>query len=292
MRGYLLRVLLRLFAALSLQSLHRLADISSPLLMLFAKHMQRVTRINVERCFPELNNHEQLALIRANLAETGKTIVETGPFWQWDCSKILELVKHVSGLEEFEHAYAQGRGVIIAAPHLGAWELVGLYCSSLHPMTSLYRPPKIQELDTLIRRGRQKCGAHLVPTDTRGIRALYEALNRQELIGILPDQDPGSGQGVFAPFFGISANTMVLLSRLAMRSGAPVFFTYAERLHGQAGFHLHFVPGPAVINTGPLAASVSAVNAGVEACVRRLPHQYLWNYKRFKTRPAGEEQFY
>jgi KDO2-lipid IV(A) lauroyltransferase len=138
---------------------------------------------------------------------------------------------------------------------------------------------------------RERFGAALVPADMAGVRALLKALRRGELLGILPDQEPRHGNGVFSPFFGIPAYTMTLLARLAQQSAAPVFVTYAERLARGAGFRLHFQP----LDLEPhysVEEITAAVNAGIEDCVRRLPQQYQWSYKRFKTQPAGAGNFY
>ncbi len=284
------RILLGFFALFPLPIVHFLGGLVGRALFRFPNQIRRVTRINVAHCFPEYSPAQQARFVRNSLIETAKTIAETGPLWLWPGATCLKLVTRISGLGQLQTALKAGQGAIIAAPHLGAWELLGLYCSALHPMTNLYRPPKLVKLDTLIRRSRERLGAKIVPTETHGIRALYGALSRGELIGILPDQDPGFGQGQFAPFFGIPANTMVLLSRLAMKTKAPVFFSYAERLpHGQ-GYHLHFVLQD--IAQADLATSVQFVNQAVETCVRSAPEQYQWGYKRFKTRPEGEQGYY
>jgi KDO2-lipid IV(A) lauroyltransferase len=128
--------------------------------------------------------------------------------------------------------------------------------------------------------------------DAGGVRALYQALDRGELVGMLPDQEPGAGNGVFAPLFGIQANSMVLLSRLAIKTGAPVIFAYAERLSHGRGYHLHFLPAPPAINQAPLEHSVAIMNEMVETLIRQKPQQYQWGYKRFRTRPAGESAIY
>jgi KDO2-lipid IV(A) lauroyltransferase len=109
---------------------------------------------------------------------------------------------------------------------------------------------------------------------------------------MLPDQDPGQGGGVFAPFFGISANSMVLLGRLARKTGAAVFFGYCERLPGTRGYRFHFLPAPAGIDDPDPQVAAAAMNRGVEACVRALPDQYQWSYRRFRNRPPGEAGIY
>lgn len=284
------RILLGFFALFPLPTVHFLGGLVGRALFWFPNQIRQVTRINVAHCFAEYTPAQQTQFVRNSLIETAKAIAETGPLWLWPSATCLQLVTRISGLKQLQTALRAGQGAIIAAPHMGAWELIGLYCSTLHPMTILYRPPKVARLDSLMRHSRERLGTKLVATEIKGIRALYDALGSGELIGILPDQDPGFGQGRFAPFFGIPANTMVLLSRLAIKTKAPVFFAYAERLpHGQ-GYHLHFVQQE--IAQTDLATSVQLVNQAVEACVRSAPEQYQWGYKRFKTRPEGEQGFY
>jgi KDO2-lipid IV(A) lauroyltransferase len=232
-------------------------------------------------------------LARASLRESGKAIAEAGALWLWHGARVLSLVKEAQGFDALKAVLAQGRGAILASPHLGAWEVIGLYCSSLGvPITSLYRPPRIAELGPIMRRGREALGARLVPADQSGVRALMGALRAGQLVGVLPDQDPGRDHGIFAPFFGIEANTMTLLSRLAQKTGAPVFLVYAERLAGGTGYRVVCRRCSSAINTGTLEESSAALNAAVETAIRAVPAQYLWSYKRFKTRPARNERFY
>lgn len=292
MRPFLIKFLLRLFSLLPLRAAHALGALIGWLFTLKGNKLRHITSVNIDLCFPDLSEPQRAQLARRSLIETGKTFAETGTMWLGDATKALTLIKQITGDHLVRDALAQDKGVILAAPHLGAWELAGLYCSAHYPLTSLYRPPRMRELDGMIRAARERLGAKLVPTDASGIRALYKALAQGEAVGILPDQEPGAGNGIFAPFFGVPAYTMVLLSRLAMKTGAPVIFVYAERLPRGAGFHLHFVAGPEAINDGPLEESVRSVNAAVEQCVRALPEQYQWSYKRFRSRPAGERRFY
>ncbi|MFZ5592741.1 MAG: lysophospholipid acyltransferase family protein [Pseudomonadota bacterium] len=292
MRPLLIKLLLRLFSWLPLRAAHVLGALIGWLFTLKGNKLCHITSVNIELCFPGMSESQRAQLTRRSMIETGKTFAETGTLWLGDASKVLTLIKQVTGDHLVRDVLAQGKGVILTAPHLGAWELAGLYCSAHYPLTSLYRPPRMRELDGMIRIARQRLGAKLVPTDASGIRALYKALDKGEAIGILPDQEPGAGNGIFVPFFGVPAYTMVLLSRLAMKTGAPVIFTYAERLPRGAGFHLRFVAGPPAINEGPLEESARGVNAALEQCISALPEQYQWSYKRFRNRPAGETRFY
>jgi KDO2-lipid IV(A) lauroyltransferase len=227
------------------------------------------------------------------MIELGKSVAEIGVLWTRNEKKIRRLVRRVSGKDKLEKAIQRGQGLLLAIPHLGAWEMVGLWGSLHHPMTSLYRTPPISQMGKLMRITRERFSARLVSADNTGIRALYKALERGEMVAILPDQVPSARSGsVFAPFFGIPASTMVLLSRLALKTGAPVIFGYAERLPRGRGYHLHFLPASPDINHGGIESSAATVNAMVEKCVRAAPEQYQWVYKRFRVRPAGDKAFY
>jgi KDO2-lipid IV(A) lauroyltransferase len=292
LRGRLIILLLRAFAALPLPLSHGLGAVIGWGLILIPNDLRRAARVNIPLCLPELSRAQQRHLLRKSLIETGKIFCETGALWHWPPERLLALVKGIHGEERVYAALAQGKGVIFATPHLGSWEMIGLYGSTRFPITSLFRPPRLMELGALVRHSRERLGAKLVPVDATGVRALHQSLARGETIGILPDQDPGPGKGVFAPLFGIQANTMTLLSRLAIKTGAPVFVCYAERLPRGRGYYIHLLPAPPEINREPVARSVAILNRLVETLIRQRPEQYQWGYKRFRTRPDGEPRLY
>ena len=292
MRTRLINWLLRACATLPLPLAHVVGAAIGWGLILIPNELRRISRINIPLCLPELTPAQQRRLIRVSLIESGKTMTEAGALWLWPDARLLALAKDTRGEEHLRAALGSGKGAILAVPHLGAWEMIGLYCSAHYPMTSLYRPPRLAEMDEVVRHGRERLGAKLVPADAGGVRALYQALHRGELVGMLPDQEPGAGNGVFAPLFGVRANTMVLLSRLAIKTGAAVIFGFAERLPRGQGYRLHFIPAPPAINQEPLEQSVAVMNVMAERLVRQKPEQYQWGYRRFRTRPEGEEKIY
>jgi KDO2-lipid IV(A) lauroyltransferase len=293
MKAQIVKLLFRLLAALPLRTAHALGDVLGRLLVLIPNRRRNTARTNIGLCFPAMRPAQQAQLLRTTLTEYAKGVTEIGVLWTRDRDEILTLVRQLSGADDFNRALSLGKGVILAIPHLGSWELVGLYGSIYSPMTSLFRPPPLSDLGDVMRRGRERFGAQLVATRHGGVRALHKALKRGELIAILPDQVPAEKRaGEFAPFFGIPAFTMTLLSRLAAKSGAPVFFVYAERLTRGAGYHLHFLRAPAAVSDADVKVSVPAVNAMIEQCVRSCPEQYQWVYKRFRVRPYGAVSYY
>ncbi|MDQ5910732.1 MAG: Lipid biosynthesis acyltransferase [Pseudomonadota bacterium] len=288
-----IRSLLRLIAFLPLPWVHALgAALGWMLWRMTHSRYRQVAERNLELCFPEWSSAERNAALRQNLMEAGKGLLELAPLWCWPGERVLGLVQGpVVGEEALAEAVHRGQGAILMTPHLGAWEMAGLYYSSRLPLTILYRPSR-SGLDEISRQGRGRVGGKVVATDAAGVRALLTALHSGEVLGILPDQDPGLDSGLFAPFFGIPANTITLVSRLARKTGVPVFLTWAERLPQGQGYALHLRALPEVTAATSLEASVAAINQGIEAAVRSLPEQYLWAYKRFKTQPPGAPGLY
>jgi KDO2-lipid IV(A) lauroyltransferase len=287
-----LGLLLRLLGLLPLPLLHGSGVLLGQLFSLLPNRHRRITLRNLQLCFPELSERQRARLLVQSLQETGKTLLETATMWSGSGRHLMGLVREVEGEEYLKAALAEGKGVILAAPHLGCWELIGHYIAQRAPITCLYKPPENAAVEAAMREGRMHLGVKLAPTDTSGVKNLLAILRAGEVAGILPDQDPREGNGIFAPFFAIATNTMTLLPRLASKSGATVLVSYAERLSWGRGYRLHFIPcDPAVNERDPLVAT-TALNAAVEQAIRHCPPQYQWSYKRFRTRPAGEASLY
>ena len=286
LRLALVKVLLRLFSWLPLRLNHQLGGLIGWLAWRVNGRMARISRENIRRCLPQWPTDEQEKLVRDSLIETGKAITEAGPLWLWPEERILPLVKEIRGREHLDQAMQSGRGAILLGPHLGAWELGGLYSDRLYPATILYRSPRQPELESLMVEARSRFGAQLVPANTRGVRALLTALRQQQLVAILPDQEPRFGQGVFAPFFGHPAYTLTLVASLLRKTGAKAVYGFMERLPRGQGYRLHYLPAPDGLDAEDPVEAATALNRGVENCVRRLPAQYQWSYRRFRTRPA------
>ena len=251
----------------------------------------RITKQNIDYCFPTLPEDEKTKLVKNSLVETGKLAAEMGAAFIWSPDRLLRYVRSISGKEVMDEALAEGKGVIVIAPHLGNWEVLGLYLSVNYPITSMYRPPKIEQMDKLIRAKRARLGARLAPANVKGVRMVMKALRAGELTGILPDQEADKGSGVYASFFGKEAYSMKLLPQLAAQTGAVVVSGYANRLPDGKGFEICFHRCSGLINDKDLEVSATAMNAEVEHCVMQIPEQYQWEYKRFDHLPAGQRGY-
>ena len=287
-----MRTCLRVTSRCSLGSLQACGRRLAPLVPFVSARIERSVQTNLSLCFPELEPGERRRLERRTLQQGLSAALELGPLWRWERDRVLGLVRAADGLERLASVRASGRGALLIGPHLGAWELVGLYLGARLPMTMLYRPPRLPALESLLRRARERFGARLVPADAAGVRELYRTLDRGEVVGLLPDQDPGRGAGVWAPFFGVPANTTLLIARLLGRTGAAPFLAWAERLDQGRGYHVHVEELAAEgLASADDARAAAALNQVIEHAVRRRPEQYLWSYRRFRRLPDGRRPY-
>lgn len=270
---------------------HRLGAIVGYLAWRKSGELRRVVETNIRLCFPRLSPSEQAGLARQNLAESGKLLLEGGKMWLGEVDKTLALVQAVEGERLLEQARTEQRGVILAAPHLGCWEILGLYFARHYAMTAMYADRRGRQLEQLVRNGRQRTGAKLVPDDGSGVRAMNKALKRQELAWIMPDQSP-IDSGEFAEFFGQTCYTMTLLPKLASNTNAVVLFAYAKRLPDSSGFQIFVRQASEDIAQLELPAALRVINQDIETLVREAPDQYWWAYRRFKKRPDGARSVY
>lgn len=250
----------------------------------------RVTQVNLATCLPELDEQARKQLCKSSLMETGKTMMETASIWMGSIEKNLSRIRKVTGEEILAEALSQKRGVILILPHLGNWELFNLFYGARATMTALYQPPREEALHRLIRKVRNRGGNCIVPTTRKGLAQLYRTLGQGGVVTILPDQVPANG--IYAEFFGVKAFTDLLIPRLVRRTAARVLCVYVKRLSGSDGFEVVFRPSHANIDSANMKVAVAAVNASIEACVREIPAQYQWEYKRFRERPRGELKLY
>jgi KDO2-lipid IV(A) lauroyltransferase len=253
---------------------------------------KRIVEINCNLCFPEIKGADKKALIRSILIENSITLIEMPGAWIRDPAYWAARIDKEQALQEMRALLKEGRGLILSVPHFGNWEVAAHVLTEVAPVTILYRSPRIDALEKIIVSGRQKKGARLVSISREGIKALYKALQRNEMILILPDQQPkNESSGVFAPFFGVQALTMTLFGRLANKSGAPAYMLYLLREAG-GGFKLHgrSVSGDVASDDPRIAATV--LNKSIESAVSDRIPQYLWSYKRFSIQPDGQPSPY
>jgi Kdo2-lipid IVA lauroyltransferase/acyltransferase len=280
----MLVAMFRLLGRMPLSLLHRAgAALGWLVYWLSPRYAERI-RANLYASGVSGDDAQRKALLRATVGEAGKGMTELLAVWFGSDEKVTGLAVEYEGWKVAQAAHARGKGMIIVTPHLGCFEMVGLFVAQRLPMTSLYRPPRLGWIEPLMLAGRSRWRAVLAPANLRGVRMLYKALARGEVVGLLPDQTPGAGEGVWADFFGRPAYTMTLVRRLHEKSRAPVVMVVAERLPAGRGYSLRF--RELVVQS---LLDETAINRAIETEIRRCPEQYLWSYYRYKARAGTEE---
>lgn len=284
----LLHALAALVTRLPWPWLVRAADLVAARSLRRNSRMARVTLRNLELAYPDLLPAERRELQHAILRGTARQALETLRLWTRPPAANLASIRQTHGVEHFDAALASGRGLIVAAPHYGNWELLNQWLASRTPLAILYAPPESKIGEAFLNRVRAAHGDAGRVTQVRAegtaVRELFRRLKDGGVVGILPDQQPKQGDGEFAPFFGVPALTMTLLGRLAARTGATVLVAYCERIDARGPhFALHVEPVPATVADAD--AGVAVLNAAVERVARRDASQYQWTYKRYSLRP-------
>lgn len=273
----MLTLLSKTLACLSLPMIHRLGVALGWLLHWCTPTSAQLQHKNLQQSHICTNETKISRVIQANIAETGKAILETLAIWQWPQEKALSLVRACHNWHLVEDALARGKGIIFLTPHLGCFEITSIYYAAKNPITVLFRPPKKSWLAPLIDSGRSKGQVTLAPANAQGVRAILQALKRGEAVGILPDQIPNEGEGEWADFFGKPAYTMTLASKLAEKTGAAVIMAFGERLANGEGYEVHLSAVESI-------ATPALLNQAIETQIRHKPEQYLWRYHRYKVR--------
>jgi len=291
MQLMLIRLFLRLSSWISPRAAALIAPPVAVVLRCLSPRKQRITKLNLHAAYPHLDNGSRNRIARASTVHYVRGALEAGMLWHWPMEKVFKCFDPIEGIENFYQAKSQGKGVIIASPHCGAWELMGLYMQQKMVKTILYKPVRRPVLEAMLLDKRGRNGADFVPINSGGVRALYTQLKAGGTVGLMPDQEPARVAGRFAPFFGVEALSSVLLPRLVQKTGAVVIFAVCER-RKKGRFCIHFFGAENALYKQDMRTALSAVNRGLEQCIEIDAGQYLWAYKRFKRRPSGEVSLY
>jgi len=269
--------LLRLIARLPLPALHALGRLAGRLIYALPGRYRQQLRANAVQA-----GYPTPAFARRAAGETGAMVAETPRIWFQNDACLAQVASHDEAM--LDAARAEGRGILYLTPHLGSFEVTARHLARSAPLTVMFRPPRSQMLAHVMTAARNTSGVTAVPATLQGVRAFVRALQRGQAVGMLPDQVPRTGDGVWAPFFGRMAYTVTLPCRLARQTDAIVILIAAERLSRGRGWRIHAVRAPELPDTPETQAAL--INRAMETLIRRAPEQYLWSYNRYKT-PRG-----
>ncbi|MFI4939452.1 MAG: lysophospholipid acyltransferase family protein [Burkholderiales bacterium] len=275
----MLVTLFRLLSLLPLPVLHALGSALGWAVYLLSPAYRARLKENINRAgYPDS--------LHGAIRESGKSILELAFIWCAPPEKV-QATARIDNWEIAQAALDAGRGVIFLTPHLGCFEIIAQAIAFRIPFTVLYRPPRKAALKPLIEGARARHNLLLAPANLSGVKTLLKTLKRGAAIGLLPDQVPQQGEGVWANFFGKPAYTMTLPAKLHQMTGAAIVLSYAERLPKGLGYAIRFVLFEHAL-TGTPEQQASSINASMEQLISYCPEQYFWSYHRYKTPPGAK----
>ena len=251
---------------------------------------RHVASVNIRLCFPDLDEAARQRLVRESFVAAATSLFEGVLSW-WAGDARLKPLYRIEGLEHLEAARALGRGVILLGGHYTTLEISGRFLAfHVEGLQPIYKPARNALFEAVMANSRKRLFDNLLPS--ADMRTIVRNLKKGKVVWYAPDQDFGRERSVFAPFFGVPTASLISTARLAKLSGAPVVPFYSERLPGKQGFLLRLAPPLEGFPSGDDLADATRVNQVIEEQVRKVPEQYLWLHKRFKTRPEGEADVY
>jgi KDO2-lipid IV(A) lauroyltransferase len=275
-----MRVLINLLGFLPLRYLQSLGALLGTLTYLFSKKDRELILDHLKIA---QSKYHFKANPKAVAISAGKMFCDS--LWIWkhpnEALKLTELVNW----QVVEDAVNEGRGLLMLTPHLGTFEMIPRVLSEYFPATIIYKPAKQKWLNDLIEHGRAHPRMNFVPANMQGVRQVARAISRGEAVGILPDQVPGNGEGVWAPFFGKPAYTAVLPAKIAIKNQIPTIIFAAIRKPKGAGWSIIATRVNESFDHDPINAATQ-LNSFLEKIIAEHPEQYLWMYRRYKQ-PTG-----
>lgn len=259
------------------------------LFKLLSSYRHTIARTNIGLCFPELDARQQQQLVNRFYDSLGMSLVETA-FAFWADDRNFNRFGTLEGLEHIEAAHKQGKGVLLLSGHFCSLDFAGRTLANYHPACFTYQKLRNRLIDTAIKKRRaETCEILINRYDTRGF---IKALKAGHVVWYAPDQDQARKNSVFAPFFGIPANTLTATTKLVKLTGAVVLPFHIRRLPDSKGYALTISPPLENFPGANEIEDATRFNAIIESRIREHPEQYLWMHRRFKTRPENEEKLY
>ncbi len=289
-KHFLITLFIQIVSRFSFAMTRRCGKALGYLLWIMGGRSKKISAKNIELCFPEKPLLDRNDLLKQSYLHSGMLVFESAWIWKASNDAVLSKIIKVNGYQLIEGALAKGNGLILTGPHLGNWEALLTWGGINLPSSVVYRMPKIEEMDDLLREARLKSGVELILGERQGVRAMLKKLKQGEVFMVLSDQNPAKGSGVFANFFHRPAYTMVLIQRLIEKTNAELLSFFAKRVEG--GFEI-FIEKPAFNSNEPdPTLFANGLNETLADQIKQAPEQFEWSYRRFRPQPDHEPSVY
>ncbi len=294
LRSFLTRQLSRLVVGilwlihwLPLPALRTLGWFLGALLYRLGRERRHVALTNLRLCFPEMPACDRERVARSHFVAFARAFLDRTLFW-WASRERLERVIRISGTENL--VSGDSRPVILLAPHFVGLDAGATMITMITHGITVYARQKNPVFDAVLLAGRQRFNAPILLSRQDGMRKVVKAMRDGKPFYYLPDMDFGPRDAIFVPFFGVNAATITGVSRLARLVGARVVPCVARMV--REGYEVELQPAWADYPGASLEDDTLRMNQYIEGQVMRMPEQYFWVHKRFKTRPPGEAKIY
>ena len=280
---------MHVLAKLPLPVLRGLGKWVGRLLFVLAGKRRKIALRNLALCFPEMPELERRQLAKQSFEAFCQTFIDRS--WLWFGSEAL--VRSRVKLEGAIHELDGETPTIVFAPHFYSMDAGGLALplNTKREFTSIFATNPDPVLDEWFMSGRQRFGHVRMLNRADGVKPIISCLRKGGLLYLLPDMDYGKNDSVFVPFFAVKETaTIPSLSRFARLGKAKVVALYNEMT--PEGYVAHLTPAWENFPTDDHVADTARMNQELQAAILKMPAQYYWVHKRFKTRPPGEASFY
>lgn len=260
------------------------------------KKLSHIAKTNITRCFPDLSEQESSRIINQCFVNQGIDLFETFTLWCRNGFKVFDTSIEIEGLSHMQDALKQDRGIILLASHFSNVDMGAMLMSYIgeksnsYRFSVTYRPQPNKLVDSFMTRGRKQYFKKVIPVDD--IRQISRELKNGQIVWYAPDMNVAKKNAVFIPFLGVQASTTTAISRLARMTNSLVIPYFHHRSADRHHYHVKIYPPLENFPTSDVLADTKKANQLLEQTVSAEPEKYWWILRRFKTRPAGEKEFY
>lgn len=283
---------IRLLALLPMPVIALLGVALGEIAYLLVHSRRHIATRNIDACFSSEPEAARRHMVHRHFRLLGQASLATAIGWFAGRARMRRIVR-LRGREYLDQARAEGRNIILLAPHFMSVEICGIGLAAHgYKLIDIYRRYRNEMFDLIAYKQRIRFGGVAIEMYQEGMKATLREIKAGGILYYLPDQDSGPRNAVFAPFFGVSAATISVMGRLAKITDAVVIPCVPRMRTWGRGFELEILPPLENYPVGDDLADAMRMNQVIEEMVRQMPAQYFWVHGRFKTRPPGEPNFY
>ena len=284
-----MRLFFYLLSPLSLRQGYVFCDLITSIMIVLNAEIVKISRININIAYASKDIEDMEALVKRSVKQSVRSYYETLFCLSRNQKKLNNCIFKV----ENRYLYTQTNrdfGLILLSVHNRSVDLLLNQITNQEAVTAIFKPIKIKVFNDFVRKNRQKSGSNVFETNFTGVKELFSALKRGEVIAMAADQVPAQDMGVYEDFFGRKVYTTNLIPSLHSKTKAPIVSVamhsdnFTNQLYIRYGSKNTYKEGPPY--------NAKAMNKEIEKIININPEDYNWEYKRFKKQQAKDKTIY